>query len=86
MFKQTPQQEQWFKDGVYIKCGKKGHFVKEYGTVQGKLLGFRNRAQNKGTLKDNNRIKGIRECLIKYFTFYYNSTCTVHKDTKYGAD
>jgi hypothetical protein len=28
---------------VYIKCGKKGHFIRECGTVQGKLLGFRNR-------------------------------------------
>jgi hypothetical protein len=35
--------------------------------------------------KDNNRIKGIRECLIKYFAFYYNSIYTVYKDTKYGA-
>jgi hypothetical protein len=35
--------------------------------------------------KDNNRIKGIRECLIKYFAFYYNSACTVYKNTKYGA-
>jgi hypothetical protein len=43
MFKQTPQQEQWFKDSVYIKYGKKGHFVKECGTAQGKLLGFKNR-------------------------------------------
>jgi hypothetical protein len=39
---------------VYIKYGKKGHFIKECGTAQGKLLGFRNRAQNKGILKDNN--------------------------------
>jgi hypothetical protein len=44
MFERTPLQEQWFKDGVYIKYGKKGHFVRECGTVQGKLLGFRNKA------------------------------------------
>ena len=68
-----------------MKCGKKGHFIRECGTAQGKLLGFRNRAQNKGTSEDNNQIKGIRECLIKYFAFYYNSTCTVYKDTKYSA-
>jgi hypothetical protein len=70
---------------VYIKYNKKDHFVKEYGTAQGKLLGFKNRAQNKGILKDNNQIKGIRECLIKHFTFYYNSTCIIYKDTKYGT-
>jgi hypothetical protein len=70
---------------VYIKYSKKSHFVKECGTVQGKLLRFRNRAQNKGTSENNNRIKGIRECLIKHFIFYYNSTCIVYKDTKYDT-
>jgi hypothetical protein len=70
---------------VYIKYSKKGHFIRECGTVQKKLLGFKNRAQNKGILEDNNRIKGIRECLIKHFTFYYNSACTVYKNTKYGT-
>jgi hypothetical protein len=54
-------------------------------TAQGKLLEFSNRAQSKGILEDNNRIKGIRECLIKHFTFYYNSICAVHKDTKYST-
>jgi hypothetical protein len=44
MFKQTPQQQQWFNDGVYIKYSKKGHFIKEYGIAQEKLLGFSNRA------------------------------------------
>jgi hypothetical protein len=33
MFKQTLQQEQWFKDSVYIKYIKKGHFIKEYGII-----------------------------------------------------
>jgi hypothetical protein len=70
---------------VYIKYGKKSHFIKECGTAQGKLLKFKNRAQNKGILEDNNQIKGIRECLIKHFAFYYNSAYTVHKDAKYGA-
>jgi hypothetical protein len=68
-----------------MKYSKKGHFIKEYGIAQRKPLGFKNKAQNKGTLEDNNQIKGIRECLIKYFTFYYNSTCTVYKDTKYSV-
>jgi hypothetical protein len=68
-----------------MKCSKKGHFIKECGITQGKLLGFKNRAQNKGILEDNNQIKGMRECLIKYFTFYYNSACTVHEDTKYST-
>jgi hypothetical protein len=29
---------------MYIKYNKKGYFIKEYGIVQGKLLGFGNRA------------------------------------------
>jgi hypothetical protein len=28
---------------IYIKYSKKGHFVKECGTIQGKPLGFKNR-------------------------------------------
>jgi hypothetical protein len=70
---------------VYIKYSKKGHFVKEYGIIQRKLLRFKNRAQNKGILEDNNQIKGIRECSIKHFTFYYNSACIVYKDAKYST-
>jgi hypothetical protein len=50
-----------------------------------KPLRFKNKAQSKGILKDNNQIKGIRECLIKHFAFYYNSTYTVYKDTKYST-
>ena len=37
------------------------------------------------TSKNNNRVKVIRECSVKHFIFYYNSTCKVYKDTKYGA-
>jgi hypothetical protein len=85
MFKRTPQQKQWFKDGIYIKYSKKSYFIRECGTVQGKLLKFKNRAQNKGILEDNNQIKGTREYLIKYFTFYYNSAYTVYKDAKYST-
>ena len=70
---------------MYIKCSKKGHFIREYGTVQGKLLRFGNKAQSKSTLKDNNWIKDMRECTIKYFTFYYNSACVVYKDAKYNT-
>jgi hypothetical protein len=68
-----------------MKYGKKSHFVRECGTAQRKPLGFKNKTQNKGTLEDNNRIKGIKKYSIKHFTFYYNSTYTVHKDTKYST-
>jgi hypothetical protein len=68
-----------------MKYGKKGYFIKKYGIAQGKPLGFKNKAQNKGILEDNNRIKGIKECLIKHFAFCYNSIYTVYKDTKYST-
>jgi hypothetical protein len=71
---------------VCIKYSKKDYFVRGCGTAQGKPLKFSNRAQSKSILKDNNRIKDIREYTIKYFAFYYNSTYTVYKDAKYGAD
>ena len=34
--------------------------------------------------RNNNYIKAIRECLIKHFTFYYNSAYKVHEDAKYS--
>jgi hypothetical protein len=37
-----------------MKYGKKGYFVREYGITQGKLLGFKNRAQSKSILENNN--------------------------------
>ena len=80
MFEQTLQQQQWFKNGIYIKCGRKGHFTKDC------KRGQQNHAA-KGTniLRDNDRVKVIRECLIKHFAFYYNSACKVYKDAKYGT-
>ena len=37
-------------------------------------------------LKDNNQVKATRECLIKYFTFYYNSAYKMYKDIKHGVE
>ena len=31
--------------------------------------------------QDNNKVKAIRECLIRHFAFNYNSA---YKDAKYG--
>jgi hypothetical protein len=70
---------------VCIKYGKKGHFIRECGITQGKLLRFGNRAQSKSILENNNQIKGMREYIIKHFTFYYNSACIVYKNAKYGT-
>ena len=81
MFKRTLQQQQWFKNGIYIKCGRKGYYAKDYkGGQQNYIV--------KGTniLRDNNRVKVIKKCLIKHFAFYYNSACKVYKNAKYGIE
>ena len=81
MFKQTLQQQQWFKNGVYIKCGKKGYFAKDCKSGQ------QNHAvKGTNTAQNNNYIKTIKEYSIRYFAFYYNSACKVYEDTKYGAE
>ena len=36
-------------------------------------------------LRDDDWVKIIKECLIKYFAFCYNSACKVYKDAKYGV-
>ena len=79
MFKQTPQQQQWFKDSIYIKYSRKGHFIKDCkGGQQNHIVNGTN------ILKDDDQVKVIKKYLIKHFAFYYNSACRVHKDTKYG--
>ena len=64
-----------------MKCGKKGYFTKN-------CKGGQQNYAVKGTniLRDDDRVKVIRECLIKYFAFYYNSVCRVHKNAKYGVE
>ena len=37
-------------------------------------------------LRDDDWVKVIKECLIKYFAFYYNSVYRVHKDAKYSIE
>ena len=62
-----------------MKYSKKDYFTKDYkNSQQNYIVKGTNMAQN------NNYIKIIREYLIKYFIFYYNSACKVYKDTKYS--
>ena len=62
-----------------MKYSRKGHFTKDY-------KGGQQNYAVKGTniLRDDDRVKVIREYLIKHFAFCYNSTYKVYKDTKYG--
>ena len=63
-----------------MKCGRKGYYAKD-------CKGDQQNYAVKGTnmLRNNDQVKAIREYLIKYFAFYYNSACKVHKDTKYST-
>ena len=36
-------------------------------------------------LYNKKKLKGIRECTIKSFIFYYNNYCPTHQEAKYGA-
>ena len=63
-----------------MKCGKKNHFTRDCKdgqqnhTVKGTNMAW-----------NNNHIKVIKKYLIRYFAFYYNSACKIHKDAKYSA-
>ena len=64
-----------------MKCRYKSHYTKNCkGSQQNYIV------KGINILKDNNQVKVIRECLIKYFTFYYNSVYKVYKDTKYSIE
>jgi len=30
-------------------------------------------------------LRGTKECSIKHFAFYYNNTCQIYEDAKYGV-
>jgi len=85
-FRRTPQQERWFKDGACMNCGKQGHFARD-------CRGGQNNHAVKGTRpaddihvqRDDNVLRGTKECSIKSFAFCYNNACRIHEDAKYGA-
>ena len=79
-FERTPQQQQWFKDGACMKCGKKGHFARDCKGGQ-----QNHAAKGTNTAWNNDHVKATRECSIRHFAFCYNSACRVHEDAKYGA-
>ena len=36
-------------------------------------------------LYSKEKLKGIKECIIKSFAFYYNNYCLTHQEAKYSA-
>ena len=62
-----------------MKCGKKGHFTKDYKGSQQNYA-----AKGTNTAWNNNYIKATREYLIRHFAFCYNSAYRVYEDAKYS--
>ena len=58
---------------------QKGYFTKNCKGGQQNYA-----VKNTNISRDDDQVKVIKEYLIKHFAFYYNSTCKVYKDTKYG--
>ena len=79
MFKRTSQQDRWFKEGAYIKYRKQGHFTRDYR--QGQRT---NVVKDTSILYSKEKLKGIREYMIKSFEFCYNDYCPTYQEAKYG--
>jgi hypothetical protein len=86
-FRRTPQQEQWYKDGACMNCGKKGHYARDCrgGQSNHAMKGTRRPADDIHVQRDDNVLRGTKECSINSFAFCYNNACRIHEDAKYGA-
>ena len=80
MFEWTLQQNKWFKERAYIKYKKQGYYTKDYR--QGQRT---NAVKGTSILYSKEKLKGIRECIIKSFAFCYNNYYLTHQEAKYGA-
>ena len=79
MFERTPQQDKWFKERAYIKYKKQGYYTKNYR--QGQRT---NTVKGTNILYSKEKLKSIREYIIKSFAFYYNNYYLTHQEAKYG--
>ena len=80
MFKQTPQQDKWFKEGAYIKYKKQGYYAKDYRQDQ-----RTDAVKGTSILYSKEKLKGIKKYIIKSFVFCYNNYYPTHQEAKYGA-
>ena len=81
MFKQTLQQNKWFKEGAYIKYKKQRHYTRD--CRQGQRT---NTVKGTSMLYSKEKLKGIKKCTIKSFIFCYNNYYPTHQEAKYGAN
>ena len=80
MFKWTPQQDKWFKEGVYIKYKKQRYYTRDYR--QGQRT---NIVKSTSTLYSKEKLKGIKKYIIKSFAFCYNNYYPTHQEAKYST-
>ena len=63
-----------------MKCKKQGYYTRDYKQSQ-----RTNIVKGTSTLYSKEKLKGIRECIIKSFVFYYNNYYPTHQEAKYGV-
>ena len=80
MFKQTLQQDKQFKERAYIKYKKQGHYTRDYR--QGQRT---NAVKGINILYSKEKLKGIKEYIIKSFIFCYNNYYLIYQEAKYSA-
>ena len=73
MFKQTLQQDKWFKEGAYIKYKKQKHYTRDCKQDQ-----RTNAVKNTNISYSKEKLKDIKEYTIKRFVFCYNNYCLIY--------
>ena len=63
-----------------MKYKKQGHFIRDYRQSQRTDI-----VKGTSILYSKEKLKGIRECIIKSFIFYYNNYCLIYQEAKYSV-
>ena len=62
-----------------MKYKKQGHYTRDYRQNQ-----RTNTVKGTSMLYSKEKLKGIKEYIIKSFAFYYNNYYPTHQEAKYG--
>ena len=63
-----------------MKYKKQGYYARDYRQSQ-----RTNAVKSTNIPYSEEKLKGIRKCIIKSFAFCYNNYCPTHQEAKYGA-